>query len=68
MFVSISVIEIRTRVQLEKNKTKQNNMAINSVKIEISHLFYKLFLIFSDIISFQHVLHLVLVEVKLSGN
>ena len=27
------------------------------LKVQVLHLFYKSFLIFSDIISFQHVLH-----------
>ena len=29
----------------------------NSLKLQVLHMFYKLFLIFSDIVSFQHVLH-----------
>ena len=58
MFVGFVVIEIRL-FNRKKKKKKQKNMAtLRKWKLHVLHLFYKLFLIFSDIISFQHVFHL----------
>ena len=61
MFVGSSVIEI-LEFNWKKEAEEQHGYSCN-------FNFYQIFFrFFSDIISFQHVLTLVLVEVKLSGN
>ena len=61
MFVGVSVIEIllfnRKKKKQKKKKQKQKKMK-NKFKLHVLYLYYKLFLIFLNIISFQHVFHL----------
>ena len=65
MFVGVSVIEILLFNQ--KTKKMKNMANLLKLKLQVLHLFYKIFFILSDVISFQHVSTSMLVEVKLSG-